>query len=238
MKNKGIITCVPGSWNTLADINNSIRKNRDNFILVDWVLINLDTNERFRIEVNNRDTNLVEAFTFASNNSFEANILDEINNNKYVIYLVSENISIETARFMIQATSILLKAGGVAVKVETAGVAHTASNWFALENSKELIALYYAYVTLVAEDSFYYSCGMHNLGLKDAIIASDIHPNKAAQVLNTFLLYYLVENPKLETGDTFSENLASPKYRLENIKCNFYSNDDLFYNPFGMWRLY
>ena len=41
----------------------------------------------------------------------------------------------------------------------------------------------------------------------------------------------------LRGGDTFSTGATSDRWRLGQVECTEYAPDDLFYNPFGMWRL-
>jgi len=133
----------------------------------------------------------------------------------------------------------ILHAGGLAVKVESAGVAHSSDQWKEFTAAADAEALYYAYVTLVGQgdNRTYYSCGMHNLGLRDAIITGNLTAYEAGSLLNTFLLYCLIEQPELEIGHTFSVDAPSPRYRLSTEQCTIYPKDHLFNNPFGLWRL-
>lgn len=78
---------------------------------------------------------------------------------------------------------------------------------------------------------------MHNLGFRDAIVEADIAPDEAAKLLHTFLEYLLVENPMIDDGATFSVDTNAPRYRLFHEECTLYAADDLFHNPFGMWKM-
>jgi hypothetical protein len=120
---------------------------------------------------------------------------------------------------------------------ESSGVAHSAGDWQTLTAAPELSAHYFAYVTLIGDHGRFYSCGMHNLGLPDAIVPGTLPPNDAAQLLETFLLYLLLEQPNLKNGHTFSINAQAPQYRIQIASCTFYEEDDPFYNPYGMWVL-
>jgi hypothetical protein len=101
----------------------------------------------------------------------------------------------------------------------------------------DITALYDAYVVLTRSDDVVYSCGMHNLGFRDAVISIKNSFEEAVNQLQTFLLYLLHENPSLKDGTIFSTSSQAPHYRLKGEKCSFYPPGDLLYNPFGMWRL-
>lgn len=94
-----------------------------------------------------------------------------------------------------------------------------------------------AYTVYIGTKGSYYSCGMHNLGLRDASVAAEIGMKDALLLLKTFLRYTAVEQPALEEGHTFSMDAQSPHYRLTHQKCTAYPSDDPFYNPFGIWHL-
>ena len=78
---------------------------------------------------------------------------------------------------------------------------------------------------------------MHNLGHPDAVVEADIQPHDAAKLLHTFVSYLLVENPTLQERETFSIDADTPRYRLFHRPCTMYEEGDLFYNPFGVWKL-
>ena len=78
---------------------------------------------------------------------------------------------------------------------------------------------------------------MHSLGYRDAEAPADLEPESATRLLETFLLYTLRPSAALRDGDTFSTGPDAARYRLRQVECTEYPSDDLFYNPFGMWRL-
>jgi len=60
-----------------------------------------------------------------------------------------------------------------------------------------------AFVTYIVDDDLHYSCYMHNLGFRDVIVGADISPDEAAELLQTFLGYIVVENPTIHNKATF-----------------------------------
>ncbi len=92
-------------------------------------------------------------------------------------------------------------------------------------------------MTLVGDKGTYYSCGMHNLGYRDALVKGKLSANQAAAILQSFLLYTLIEKPTIKDGHTFSESATAPHYRLQSMGCTTYPKGHSFFNPYGMWRL-
>jgi hypothetical protein len=117
--------------------------------------------------------------------------------------------------------------------VESSGVAHSAFRWRELAADASDVALYHAYVTLVTAERGVYSCGMHAMGLSDAIVqAQDV-----VAVLEGFLLYTLIERPTLADGETFSIGPGQPIFRLRHEQDRRFPPDDPFHNPYGLWVL-
>ncbi|MCM3033911.1 hypothetical protein M3600_26065 [Niallia sp. MER 6] len=56
-------------------------------------------------------------------------------------------------------------------------------------------------------------------------------------LFRVFCLYTLIERPKITSGETFSLDSDSPIYLLRQESCTIFEDDDLFYNPYGMWNL-
>jgi hypothetical protein len=235
--NDKIVLGVPGTWKSRTEIVTAIASKSQGFIFAGAILMELATKESFALEIHEHSPRLREAFELAGGDRFEAADLDAIASHTFTLYLLGDGGSLDAARKMMKAACGLVRAGGLAVKVETAGVAHTASGWTELAETDDPWSLYRAYVALVGEGGTFYSCGMHNLGFRDAIVSANIGPEEAGELLETFLLYLLMESPVLKDGETFSLEPDAPRYRLASESCTTYPVDDLFHNPFGMWRL-
>jgi hypothetical protein len=98
-------------------------------------------------------------------------------------------------------------------------------------------ALYPVFVTLINGEKGAYSCGMHNLGFRDAALDVQLPPDVASKTLNTFLEYLIRENPKLSDGNTFSVDPKAQRFKIVLEPCRQYPSDDLMHNPYGVWRL-
>jgi hypothetical protein len=239
-----IVLGIPGLWQTRSDFveaiaRDGIARGSKGFIFAGRILMNVASGTSWELELRPHTPRLVEAFTIANRGSIDEATIRAIAKHTFTAYIIGPGGSLDAARSIMSAAVGVLHAGGLAVKVESAGVAHSSEQWKALTTTADAEALYYAYVTMVGQEDnrTFYSCGMHNLGLRDAIITGNLTAYEAGSLLNTFLLYSLIEQPQLVTGHTFSVDAQSPRYRLSTEACTIYPEDRLFNNPFGLWRL-
>ncbi len=148
--------------------------------------------------------------------------------------------STEAARQMMIFGDALLRAGGLAVKVESAGLAHAAEDWREMTRfAHDAAALVSAFVAMVGDPAQgFFTCGMHNLGLPDAVVAPGVEPGEAAELLDSFALYLACEAPRLEEGETFSRDEGEPAWVLERQPCAHLEVGPPRHNPYGMWGLF
>jgi len=225
-----IIIGIPGLWPTRSDLIKSVATQTDGLMLAGRLLFNQKTNQGFQADIYEHNPALYEAFSAAGMGQIPEQDLETIAKHTYTLYLIGPGGTADLAQEMMEVAAQLLNVGGLAVKVETAGVAHRKEAWqyFASHQSLFLCDAYTAYI---GTKESYYSCGMHNLGLRDASVSADIEMKDALPLLKTFLRYTAVERPALEEGHTFSVDAQSPRYRLIHQECTAYPSDDPFYNP-------
>ena len=233
-----IVLGIPGPWETELDLASAIAATSSDFALRAGELTNIAHDRHYKLELVEYDPELRRAYELANRRSLTTADLDLIEGHRHTAYLIGAGGSLITASDMMQAAGILLAAGGFAVKVETAGVAHSARDWLAQTSRREthVGALYIAYVALVGNSALFYSCGMHNLGFCDAIVAG-LAADQAGELLRGFLMSVIHEQPQLISGQTVVNDGFSAQYRLIYEPCHTFTPDDLFYNPFGLWRL-
>jgi hypothetical protein len=232
-----IIVGIPGVWKTRTEIVQSIVSNSDGFIFAGTVIMDTKTKEGFPLHVYEHDPSLAKAFKIAGQGRISDQTIDQINGHTFTLYCIIQSTSADSARKMLTIVSALLKCGGLAAKVETSGVAHSADRWKELASGGKPFDLYCAFVTLIGSTEVFYSCGMHNFGLPDACVDSSLPPNEAAAILNEFNCYLLAESPKLNDGHTFSVGQNAPRFVLKKESCKFFPPDDYFFNPHGVWHL-
>src|SRR5206468_6299477 len=104
---------------------------------------------------------------------------------------------------LLKFTQLFARIGGIAVKVESAGVAHTFERWTELLTGTPF-DLYCACVALVGGERYFYSCGMHHFGLPDSAAPRTLPVEEAAESMNQFNFWRISERPVLASGHTFS----------------------------------
>ena len=137
MKPKTVIG-IPGTWATRAEIVQAIAKDSGGYIFAGQVLMEVATKNSWTLEVYDHEPNLRSAFEIAGQGAFSSSLLDQIDSHTFTLYVLSDQASTEAARELQKVGSALLDCGGLAVKVESAGVAHTPETWRALTESDKL----------------------------------------------------------------------------------------------------
>lgn len=234
-----IVLAVPGNWLNRVGIVTAIAKKGRDYRLTGEILTNPATGESFDLEIAGHDPDLIETFIPVGRGRLSLKDFAALDHHTFTLYLTGPGGSLETARHIMDAAAALLWAGGIAVRVESSGAVHSVGQWLNCVRHQEsdLAALSDAFVLLTQQDDLVYSCGMHNFGLRDAVISIKNAPEEPVRTLQTFLLYLMQENPELKDGTIFSTQPDLPHYRLKGLKCTNYPPGDLLYNPFGLWRL-
>lgn len=236
-----IIIGVPGMWKDHKDVVLSIAQANEatsdpTYLAAGQVFADLKTKDAFEFEIYEHDPHMPTAFEVAGQGRFEPDQLKAIADHNLTVYLVCNEPSLQTARAMLGAGEHLLKAGGLGVKVETSGLAHTTDRWRYYAENRTLLSVYDALVTLVGGDEYNYTSGMHAFGLPDVSLTVDVPIEDAPSILNAFNQWHLLEQPTLIDGALFATELDGPCFRV--TLCEYgYADDDLTNNPHGRWHL-
>ncbi|MGG0277493.1 DUF4261 domain-containing protein [Bacillus rhizoplanae] len=239
MEDSKIILCIPGLWKNRREIVEAVARQSEGYIFAGNSIGKLgETINFFDVEVYEYDEHLTEAFEIAGNGKFSEEQLDCIKNHFLTVYLVGEGGSIDKVVKMVEAAHVLLKSGGLGVKVESSGTANTIEEWSHIYNTNDTVDLFKAFVTVVEETDFYYTCGMHCFGLPDVItFKNQVTTQYAQDLMQIFCLYNLIERPELENGSTFSIDENSLSFILRYAECRHFPEDHVFYNKYGIWAL-
>ncbi len=168
---------------------------------------------------------------------------DAISSHLNVSYVLSPQLRAEQA--IIEARNSLklversFEIGAKAVKGESSGLTHGKQAWKKFSTETEDSSLFYSWVRRPLEhEGILYSCGNHLLGQPDIEIEGE-EVSTALDLIDIFAMYLFVDKPgdRLRTGGTFQVAYDTPLYRITSSSCNRYEDDDLFYNPYGYWRL-
>jgi len=238
------VVCVLGTWKKFDAVERVIAEIGGDGFRLDTEYSQLEPDER-----------MSRAFD-ASADRVEPSITkaDEavIAKHHAVAYILSPPLPAATAvaasTRMLAIIDALLSAGALAVKSESAGVAHGAARWRELAKrgrKKDLLertnALRLAFVRrpIGDDDGTLYSCGMHLLGERD--IELDASDDVQADIgwIDLLAVYLLAEKPErgVKEGEGFRREDAGERRVLRALPCKRYESDDFFYNPYGYWRL-
>jgi hypothetical protein len=232
--NDKIVIGIPGRWQSRQDLVTSIAKNSNGYLLAGQVLINAASRNACEVDVHEHDPSLTRAFQIAGRSRLPVGLIDQIARHTFTLYLIGADLSSSGVANMHAFGAAILRSGGIAVKVESAGIAHSAEQWLQRHDNAAL-KLYPLFSTYVGSSNYYYSCGMKNFGCPDSSI-SNVSSDVAAQTMHSFNRYQLTKLPKLQDGHTFSLSPQSPRYRLTHLPYG-YSADDPLDNPFGRWHM-
>jgi hypothetical protein len=234
------IICIPGNWNDWNEfILTIVAATNGEYLAAGNILINAKKERHFTIEFCERDEKMEQSFSYAGKvTRVTDDFLDKIGNHKHVIYISASTGNLEEAGHIAFAAEAVLKAGGLGVKIETAGKAFEKDKWHNLLESFEESNLYEMFVldSIINEDGTVYSCGMQNLGYKDTIVSGEEFQD-AVDLIKIFGYYQIVDKPTIQNRQTFSTSIESPKYRITDELNQPNVGHEQFENPFGMWRL-
>ena len=246
--NGRIVLSIPIDLNSRQNIAAALEsKYGTDYVFIGRVFRSTITDESCEIDICPLQKTKSQADTSDRNcltlrNEFEfAGHLDEItlqqlDRCQQIIYLTSTKVGYQACLQIARLAVVLLKIGGIAVKLESADVAHS-REWLSNYNSDDVFDIYSLYVALVEGEEYYYSCGMHHFGKADVAIALTEDISLAIYVMNVFNYYRLTESPILQDGHTFQPDIECPQYVLEWIADSEYTADSHCYNPHGRWLL-
>lgn len=168
-----LIICIPGPWRDRAAFIGSVIRTepKGRFMFAGGILADIQQQDHVPLEFCNPDPRMTRAFESAGQGKLPPECLERIRQHTAVVYLHFP-ISLQEQRERVaKFTDILRQAGGIAVKLESSGVAHTWDAWEGRLRGS-LFDLYCCAVVLVGDTHSFYSCGMHHFGLPECEVPS------------------------------------------------------------------
>jgi len=233
-----LLICVPGPWKDRSAFLHQVITLEPNgrYIFAGVILADVAGKDHIPLEFRPADPNIPVAFEIAGQGKIPPLTLARIREHSSVVYLHFP-LDIRGQRDRVaRFTELLQRLGGAAVKVESSGTAHTWERWFALLKGS-LFDLYCSVVVLVGDADCYYSCGMHHFGLPECAVPTSVPIDKAADLMNRFNFWQIVEAPTVKSGHTFSLSADSPHYRLTLDTDRKHEAGHPFFNGHGVWFL-
>ncbi len=235
---KEMIICIPGPWKNRTEfIENVVTATKGKFMFAGAILACPDEKNHIPLELHEPDDNMLEAFSIAGQSKLSKQTFEKIKMHSGVAYLHFPIDILSNKEMVVNYTRVLQAAGGYAVKIESTGIAHDWDVWFENLTSDNPFDQYRTFVVLLGDNDFFYSCGMHHFLLPESQISTTTPIETAADTLNRFNYYQIIEKPDLQQGHTFSLTPDSPSYKLNLSDEQRYSNDESFHNPYGIWTM-
>ena len=237
------IVCVLGNWKSFDEVERVVARAGGDGFSFDSEYSQLEPDERME-----------DAFAACMDRvhpSMKRTDDAAIENHGAVAYIKSPPLPAAAAQVVSARTlaviDALLDAGGVAVKSESAGIAHGVARWRKLARqarSEDLLeradALRLAFVRRpISDDDVLYSCGMHLLGERDVEVTSTGDVFDDIGWLDLLAIYLLAEKPArgVHDGEGFRQKPRGERRVLQSSACTRYESDDFMFNPYGYWRL-
>jgi len=233
-----LIICVPGKWNDRNDFLRQVItcEPKGRYMFAGMVLADVEAKDHVPLEFCPADSQIPKAFEIAGQGKIPADVLVHVSEHTAVVYLHFPLDLPDQRERILKFTQVVQRIGGIAVKLESAGVSHTWERWFALLSGSPF-DVYCAGVVLIGGKDHYYSCGMHHFGLPECEAPRSIPLGEAADLMNRFNSWQIAEHPKQSPGHTFSLTPTAPHFRLSLERDTRHDKEDLFHNPHGIWRL-
>lgn len=232
-----IILGIPGCWETREEFKHALIKN--GYMCIGNLISRLEKTEAFfEVEMEGYNPFVVEAFETARNGSFSGEELNNLKKFKSIVYIIGEGGSVEKVLSIMEVASAILRAGGLAVNVESSGRARTKQDWLQITNEKNIVGMFTAFIQMAYENDLFYTAGMKCFGYPDVTCAVESMTGaEITELFSEFCLYNLIENPEINDGETFSLAADAPVFLMKREKCQLFEENHLFYNPYGVWNL-
>jgi len=232
-QNRELIICIPGPWITREELLRALVKAHEGrYLMTGRILLDSTDKDPLSIDWEPHDPRMADAFRPCAHSD---EILAEVAGHGSVVYLHFPLNVREQRERILKYTAVFRKAGGIAIKLENSGLSHPWPRWFEWLSAPFENQHYLALVIQAIDEDGGYSCGMHQFGKPDAVISPG--GQEGFQTLQAFNQYVLMESPVLKSGQTFSKDADSRRYRLHWMEDDRFRSDELFHNPHGIWQL-
>jgi hypothetical protein len=233
-----LIICIPGMWADRSEFLRQviISEPKGRYMFAGMLLADGETKDHVLLDFCPADSHIPKAFEIAGQGKIPADTIARLREHTSIVYLHFPLDLPDQRERILKFTQLVQRLGGLAVKVESAGIAHSWERWFALLSGTPF-DVYSAGVVLIGDGKYYYSCGMHHFGLPECEVQRSIPVGEAADLMNRFNFWQIVGHPKLSPGHTFSLTATAPHFRLSLEPDIRHGQESLFHNPHGIWRL-
>lgn len=227
-----VILCIPGYWEPAEKEIPVMDKEivcKTNFLYLN--------NTKVEVLKHDFDEGLYFSFALSGYHQMQQDEIEKIKQHKSVYYLISNIDKKEKLKDLIKIASDFLNNGGIAVKIESTGIAHSKNRWLEASKSLKNVDFFQLFVSIVIENEIMRSNGMEVLNLPDAEMKV-LEDREYSYTLIRDFLYKLYKNQiSVETGSNFTDLNEKYQFRLELSDDNWYDKKEIYHNSLGVWKL-
>lgn len=232
------IVCIPTSNDGPETFRDQVLAvTNGKYLFAGQILMSVESKAGIICETHDPDPNIAEAFQIGGQGLISENDIATIKKHQSVMYLIWDQPGLAELHQLHTFINVCLKCGGLGVKFENSGVAHSTRSWQAMKFHENTLELLQSHVMLIGNEQHFYSTGMHIFGLPDAAVLTTIENRQAGYLLTEFNHYQLFESPDFEEGHTFSTSAEEPHFRLKKKSDWINVDEECFENPYGRFLL-
>ncbi len=234
------VICVLGGWKSIDEVAPIVKAFGRGFEI---------DKEYFATKPDERMKKAFESSADRTNPSMQDSDWKAIAGHMSVMYILSPPVdrekSITIAVQTLGLISTLLKAGALAVKCESPGLAHGKAQWLALgERAKSarddalIQVLIEATVRRPIEDGkILFSCGAHLLGVRDVETVGVMDQRQAVKLMDNLITAQIKAGFDAAIPSSIRVGAVTNPVPITSGPNMRHETDDYFYNPFGYLRV-
>jgi len=232
------IVCIPMLIKGPEELLERVPKVTDGkYLYAGSLLMSVEHKFAARCEFYEPDERMSISFEMGGKGTMREADIAALDTHQSVLYLLWSQPGLDELFRLHALINVCLDCGGLGVKFENSGVAHSVESWRAKNFAEDTLDLLQSHVMLVGSESYYYSTGMHIFGLPDTAVPATAENREAGFLLTEFNHYQICESPEFQDGHTFSTSVEAPHYRINKREDWINAELECFANPFGRYLL-
>jgi hypothetical protein len=222
---------IPGTWANPKELVESLpadcRITPDTLILPDG--------EEIGFGAAGADTQFPQIFRNSLRDPATPEEMAKVEAYKANVFLSGPGGSLDSARTMMRAAAVLVRAGGAGVFIDNGLIAHGGEHWLSMTDDSSPDAVSYAFVSIVRGKDEIWTLGMHVLGLRDIVMHRrdmEVHGFDIVEVIR-----YMARSDKpIDDGHLIADE-KGPRFRTSAMPGDQKMAGSPVYNPFGRLKL-
>jgi hypothetical protein len=222
---------IPGLWTNPKDLIDSLpadcRLTPDTLILPDGAEIGFGAA--------GADTQFPQIFRNSLRDPATADEMAKVKAYQVNVFLSGPGGSLDSARTMMRAAAVLVRAGGAGVFIDNGLIAHGGEQWLSMTEDGSPDAVSYAFVSIVRGKDEIWTLGMQVLGLRDIVMKRSDMEVDGFDIVEV-IRYTARSDKPIEDGHVIADE-KGPRFRTSALPGDQKMAGGPVYNPFGRLKL-